>query len=264
MGNTVKNKIFMAIKRYAPKYTKLKRFKHALFLENSIKINGFRKQKWENVKRFYFFRKYKFYNQDKSSYIGSRNFDEDRSVRLKKVYKFLLIDKQKFQRYYGGGRIRHYQLAALARKSFSLASNTKMTPAKSALSLLENRLPNLLYHLRFAPSLMDARHMVLSNRFKVSGELVDNCSQLLKKSDVLTIDPLGLPDMLGRYLLQTNLLFYFRSKRRRRHFLVKREKTFLSSSVLNNCPRYFESLKVRFHRYRLINTFNKSKTKKLS
>lgn len=245
MGNTVKNKVLMAIKRYAPKYKKLKRFKHALFFENGLKINGFRKQKWEDIKRSYFPRKYKFYDQDRSAYIGSRDFEEDRSIRLKKVYKFFLIDKQRFQSYYGGGRIRHYQIKALARKAFRLTSNTNKTPVKSALSLLENRLPNLLYHLRFAPSLMDARYMVLSNRFKVSGEPVENCSHLLKKSDVLTIDPLGLTEIIGRYLLQTNLLFYFRSKQRRRKLLLNREKTFLTSTILNNSPRYFESFKVR-------------------
>ncbi len=237
----------MTIKRYAPKYKKLKRFKHALCFENALKINSFLKQKWEDVKKSYFPRKYKFYDQDRSSYIGSRNFEEDRSIRLKKVFKFFLIDKQRFQRYYGGGRIRHYQIKTLALKAFRLTKNTNSTPVKSALSLLENRLQTLLYHLRFSPSMMDSRHMILSNRFKVSGELVDNCSQLLKKSDIISIDPVGLTDIIGRYLLQTNLLYYFRSKKRRRKLLFNKVKTFLSSIVLKNSPRYYESFKVRLN-----------------
>ena len=237
----------MAIKRYSPKFKKLKRFKHALCFENALKINGFLKQKWEDKKKSYFPYKYRFYDQDRSAYMGSKDFDEERSIRLKKVYKFLLIDKQRFQRYYGGGRIRHYQIKSLARKSFRLTKNTNSTPVKSALSLLENRLQTLLYHLRFAPSLMDARHMILSKRFKVSGELVDNCSQLLKKSDIISIDPVGLTDIIGGYLLQTNLLYYFRSKRYRRKLLFKKLKTFLSSLVLNNSTRYYESYRIRLN-----------------
>lgn len=235
----------MAIKRYMPKYKKLKRFRHALCFENALKINSFRKQKWEDIKKSYFPRKYKFYDQDRSAYMGTKKFEEDRSIRLKKVYRFFLIDKQRFQRYYGGGRIRHYQIKALARKAFRLTTNTNRTPVKSALSLLENRLQVLLYHLRFAPSLMDARHMILSGRFKVSDELVNNCSQLLKKFDIVTMDPVRLTDIIGRYLLQTNLLYYFRSKRRRRKLLFKRKKTFLSSVVLNNSSHYYESFKAR-------------------
>ena len=245
MGNTVKNKVLMAIKRYTPKYKKLNRFRHPLFFENALKINSFRKQKWEDIINSYFPHKYKFYDQDKSAYIGSRDYDEDRSIRLKKVYKFLLMDKQRFQRYYSGGRMRHFQVKALARKAFRLTKNTHSTPVKSALSLLENRLPNLIYHLRFAPSLMDARHMILSQRFNVSGELIENCSHTLKKSDMISIDPASLTDIIGRYLLQTNLLYYFRSKKSRRHLLLKRKKTFFTSVVANNLSCFYGSFKNR-------------------
>lgn len=245
----------MPIKRYAPKYKKLKRFKHPLNYENALKINGFLKQKWDDHKKSYFPRKYKFYNQDKSAYLGSKNFEENRSTRLKKVYKFLLIDKQRFQRYYGGGRIRHYQIKALARKAFRLTKNTKLTPVKSALSLLENRLQTILYHLRLAPSLMDARHMILSDRLKVSGELVDNCSKILKKSDLVSMDPVRLTDIIRNYLLQTNLLYYFRSKQRRRRLLFKKRKTFLTSVVLNNSSLYYKSYKglVNYRLYKFKN-----------
>ena len=234
----------MAIKRYTPKYKKLSRFRQALWFENALKIKSFRKQKWEDIKKYYFPRRYKFFDQDKSAYFGSK-FEDERLMRLKKVYKFLLIDKQRFQRYYGAGRHKHYQVKTLARKAFRMAKNTNNTPVRSATSLLENRLQTLLYHIRFAESLMDARRLIRSSRFKVSGELIENCSHIIKKSDIISVDPLRLTDIVARYLLKTNTLYYFRAKRRRRKLIFRKKLTFNRSVILNNSSRFYDSFRAQ-------------------
>lgn len=235
----------MAIKRYTPKYKKLNRLKQAFWLEKGAKINKFQKQKWEGLKKFYFPRKYKFYNQDKSAYPVSWDFEDEKSIRLKKTYKFLLLDKQRLQLYYGAGRLKYYQLKRLAREALRLSKNTRVSPAKNMLALVENKLQNLLYHLGFVSSLMEARRFINSGHIKISNNWVKNCSYGLKKFDIIKPDPIKSHEIISKYLKHNMLVFYFRHKRYRRKFLHKKEYSFNKSVVLNNSYNFYNSFKTK-------------------
>ena len=120
----------MVLKRYASKYKKLARFKQPLWLEKRGKIKKFKREKWGGAKRFYFpkRRKEEFLNQDLSSLSTGDHFDHETILRLKKTYKFLLQDKQRFQFYFGAGRLRFYQLKKVARQAIRTAKIQNLSP----------------------------------------------------------------------------------------------------------------------------------------
>jgi ribosomal protein S4 len=179
----------MAIKRYTPKYKKLNRLRQAFWFEKKGKIKSFKKQKWSGLKRFYYPRKYQFYNQDKSAYSLSKDIEDEKSIRIKKTYKFLLMDKQRVQLFYGGGRLRHYQFKMLVKEALRRSVTTGATPAKAMLSLMENRTQTLLYRLGFVSSLMEARRFIHSGHLEISNQIIKNCSYELKQLDLLRFDP---------------------------------------------------------------------------
>lgn len=233
----------MAIKRYTPKYKKLNKLKQAFWFEKKGKIKKFRKQKWSGIKRFYYPKRYKFFNQDKSAYSLSKTLDDEKSIRMKKTYKFLLMDKQKLQLFYGAGRLRTYQLRHLTDKAIRISQNTATSPAKVMLSLMENRTQNLLYRLGFVSSLMEARRFIHSDHIQVSNEIVKNCTYTLKKLDSLKVDPARLHEIVAHYLKQTALVFYFKQKKLRRKILSRKQQAFSNSVVLNNTFNLYGNFK---------------------
>lgn len=233
----------MAIKRYTPKYKKLNKLKQAFWFEKKGKIKKFRKQKWSGIKRFYYPKRYKFFNQDKSAYSLSKTLDDEKSIRMKKTYKFLLLDKQKLQLFYGAGRLRTYQLRHLTDEAIRISQNTATSPAKVMLSLMENRTQNLLYRLGFVSSLMEARRFIHSDHIQVSNEIVKNCTYTLKKLDSLKVDPARLHEIVAHYLKQTALVFYFKQKKLRRKILSRKQQAFSNSVVLNNTFNLYGNFK---------------------
>lgn len=233
----------MAIKRYTPKYKKLHRLRQAFWLEKGPKIKKFKKQKWENLKEFYYPKRYRFYNQDKSAYPVSWGFEDEKSIRLKKTYKFLLLDKQRLQLYYGAGRLKHYQLKSLVSKAQCLGKKDVVSPARRMLFLVENRLQNLLYRLGFVSSLMEARRFVQSGHIKISGDVIKNCAYLLKKFDILKLDPAKSYEIIARYLKQNILVFYFKRRKLRRRAIYKRRQTFVASAVSINSYNVYHTFK---------------------
>lgn len=244
MGNTAKNKVLMAIKRYTPKYKKLNKLRQAFWFEKKGKIKKFRKQKWAGIKRFYYPKRYKFFNQDKSAYFLSRSLDDEKSIRMKKTYKFLLRDKQKLQLFYGAGRLRTYQLRQLTKKAMRISQNTAVSPAKVMLSLMENRTQNLLYRLGFVSSLMEARRFIHSDHIQISNEVVKNCVYTLGKLDSLKVDPARLHEIVAHYLKQNALVFHFKQKKLRRKFLFRKQQAFANSIILNNTFNLYDNFKV--------------------
>nr|AHX24943.1 30S ribosomal protein S4 [Nannochloropsis oceanica] len=235
----------MSIKRYTPKYKKLNRLRQAFWREKGAKIKRFKKQKWGSIKRFYYPRKYKFFNQDKSAYPVNRDFEDEKSVRLKKTYKFLLLNKQRLQLYYGAGRLKYYQLKSLAQESLRLSKVPQVSPAKSALSLLENRLQNLLYRLGYVSSLMEARRLINAGHVQISDNISKNCAYNLKKLDTIKLDPVKSHEIMSNYLKHNTLLFFFRHKRLRRKLLYKKLSSFNNSIISNNSYNFYASLNIK-------------------
>jgi hypothetical protein len=131
-----------------------------------------------------------------------------------------------------------------------LSKKTQVSPAKTMLSLVENRLQNLLYRLGFVSSLMEARRFIHSGHIKISDNLTKNCSYNLKKFDTIKLDPIKSHEILSRYLKQNVLVFYFRHKRLRRKFLYKKAHSFTKSVVLNNSYNFYDSLKARIKAFK--------------
>jgi ribosomal protein S4 len=239
----------MAIKRYLPKYKKLLRFKYPLWFEKRVKIRKFEKQKWERVKRFYYPRKGRVYHQTRSGYPVARRFYKDRTIRLFKIYKFLLINKQKLQTYYGAGKFRYYQLKNMARK---VQSKRKLLDSgKALLFALENRLDILLYRLLIVQSIPHARKLIQNKRVKVNLEVNTNSNCLLKPTQVISLDWLLKKRLLDMYLRSYTPYFFFRNRSKRTVLKEERRKVWeqpfvekLSSFFLNGLKKRVEKKKI--------------------
>ena len=209
----------MAIKRYLPRYRKLLRSHRPLWYEKRIKLRKFEKQKWQRAKGLYYPRKLKFYRQDASSLPVARFSNVDRTIRLRKTYKFLLRDKQRLQLYYGGRRLRFFQLKNLARKLKNRKLSKGMPHSKAFLSLLENRLDVVLYRFCVVNSLAQARKIIQTGRVKVNSCLIKNPAYILNPDDILLLDPFLKNWSLGTFMKKTFPYFFYRHKKKRRLIL---------------------------------------------
>ena len=238
----------MVIKRYASKYKKLARFKQPLWLEKRGKIKKFKREKWGGAKRFYFpkRRKEEFLNQDISALSCGDHFDHDNILRLKKTYKFLLQDKQRFQFYFGAGRLRFYQLKKVARKAIRIAKIRNLSPAKIFLHLFESRLINLFYRLGFVSSLSQSRRLLSANRVKIENSIVKNPGFYLKNNNLICLDPLNSLYSLKHYLRLNAPFFYFRKKKKRKILLWEKKSVVLDTFLYNKKKIYLEFLQLQF------------------
>lgn len=222
----------MSIKRYVPKYKILAKLRYALWLEKRKKINQFTRQKWEGKKKSYFPRKAKIFDQDSATYPVGYDFSSDRSVRLKKTYKYLLQDKQAFQLYYGGRRLKFYQLKQIGGDAKKFGQKKRVSPARVFFHLMENRLEVSLYRLGFVSTLMQARKLLATERVKLNSGFVKNFGFGLKQNDIIKIDSLKSVEVLARYLKFNAPFFYFQNREDRKRGLFIR-KEFAKNSSLN-------------------------------
>jgi len=95
-------------------------------------------------------------------------------------YALQLREKQKVKRYYG-------VLERQFRRIFSMADRAKGNTAEVLLALLERRLDNVVYRLRFSKSRKEARQLVNHGHIKVNGRRVSIASYVVSKGDVLTL-----------------------------------------------------------------------------
>ena len=214
----------MTIKRYIPKYKILAKLKFALWFEKRKKINQLTRQKWEGKKKFYFPRKAKHFNQDSSTYPVGFDFDGDRSIRLKKVYKHLLLAKQAFQLYYGARRLRYFQLRRMSLHGKKIGKRKKISPARVFFHLMENRLEHSLYRLGFVSALIHSRKLLATNRVKVNADFIKNFGYRLGQDDIIKLEEFKSLEILSRYLKFNVPFFYFRySEKRRRGLLARKQ-----------------------------------------
>jgi ribosomal protein S4 len=247
----------MVIKRYTPRYKLLSRFKQPVWLEKRSKVKKFNRRKWEILKKVYFPKKWKFFNQDSSCLPVKPGFEGDRSIRLKKTYKFLLQDKQRFQFYYGGGRLRRFQLKNMAREACRISANKNLCSGKILLNILESRLDVALYRLGLASSLMQARRLINSGFIRIGeNKNLKSPKRFLKIKDKLILDPAFFSTMLGRYLKRKAPFFYFRNRKIRKEIIFDREDCFNQSFLERNSLPFLKAL-----RFQLISLKNLQKNK---
>jgi small subunit ribosomal protein S4 len=116
--------------------------------------------------------------------IEKRNFppgQHGRNYRPKTVgYGVQLREKQKVKRIYG---ILERQFA----NYFSTADKKKGITGEVLLSLLEQRLDNVVFRLGFAPSRDQARQLVTHGHVRINGRKVDIASTQVKTGDAISL-----------------------------------------------------------------------------
>jgi small subunit ribosomal protein S4 len=104
-------------------------------------------------------------------------------VQKKKVsnYCIQLVSKQKIRVYYN---LAERQLKNL----FKLSSkDRRLDPGMSLIANLERRLDQVVYKLKFAPTIFSARQLVTHKHFMVNGSVVNIPSYLLNPGDVVSV-----------------------------------------------------------------------------
>ena len=102
--------------------------------------------------------------------------------RMKKVsdYGVMLREKQKVKRTYG---MQENQF----RIFFDRASRAKGITGENLIQLLERRIDNVVYRLRFAPSRKAARQLVSHGHIAVNGKTVTIPSYMVKEGDEIAV-----------------------------------------------------------------------------
>lgn len=96
----------------------------------------------------------------------------------KSEYGLQLLEKQKAKAEYG---LRERQFA----KTFNKAGRSKAATGEVLLSLLEERLDNVIYRLGWAVSRAQARQLVSHRNFTLNGKIVNIPSMQVKPKDVI-------------------------------------------------------------------------------
>ncbi len=97
-------------------------------------------------------------------------------------YGTQLLEKQKLKSIYG---VYEKQF----RRFFDLAVRTEGSPGDNLLSLLERRLDNVVYRIKFSITRAQARQMVVHGHVFVNGKRVYSPSYLVSTGEVVTLAP---------------------------------------------------------------------------
>lgn len=238
----------MNLKRYIPLYKKLKRIKNSIWLEKRENFRKFERKKWVGYRLVS--NKYKFFNQGIVTAFSAQKFKETKFSRIRKVYRYLLRDKQKLQLYFDRNRLRHFQLKILSLKALKISYSRNINSSNSFLYLLDTRLKNILYRLGFLSSIVQARKLIYFNHVKVNTAIVSFSSFLLKDYDFIYLDP-GFHSVLRIWHLKNTFpLTYLKRKKWcykkniKQHLFffegfLKKEKSYnLSVSCLNRFKKF--------------------------
>jgi small subunit ribosomal protein S4 len=110
------------------------------------------------------------------------NAKPERRMRKRSDYGIQLLEKQKVKAIYG---VYEKQF----KRFFSLAVRAEGDPGSNLLSLLERRLDNSVYRLKFTVTRAQARQVVVHGHIQVNGRKVYSPSFLVSVSDVITFAP---------------------------------------------------------------------------
>jgi small subunit ribosomal protein S4 len=110
-----------------------------------------------------------------NSPFGSRLRNKKQSV-----YGLQLAEKQKLKLMYG-------VLEKQFRRYFNLAAGKKGITGENLIQILETRLDNIVYRMRFAATRSQARQLVSHKHIEVNGKVVNIPSYNVKKGDVIEV-----------------------------------------------------------------------------
>ena len=118
----------------------------------------------------------------KDSFIRKGPPGKAQGVRLRKMsdYGVQLKEKQKVKNIYG-------ILEKQFRRYFHIAHRQKGITGENLIQILETRLDNIIYRMRFASSRNQARQLVLHGHFEVNGKCVNIPSFNVKEGDVISL-----------------------------------------------------------------------------
>ena len=122
---------------------------------------------------------------DKSVETGGEKSTQERAISKKSEYGQQLFEKQKVKQMYG---VLERQFKRFFEKAVRLAG----APGSNLLSLLERRLDNVVFRLKFAVSRTQARQIIVHGHILVNGKKVYSPSFLVSVDDVITIAPTAL------------------------------------------------------------------------
>lgn len=115
------------------------------------------------------------------------NKKEQKGAPKKKLseYGLQLKEKQQVKQMYG-------VMETQFRRFFAKASKAEGSAGENLLSLLERRLDNVVYRLKFATSRSQARQMVVHGHILVNGGKVTSPSYLIAVDEVISLSPKSL------------------------------------------------------------------------
>ncbi len=234
----------MSVKRYKPRYKKLTKFRPPLWFERRKKFLDLTKEKWLRVIKPLFKRKFEYYYQDVLSISVNKKYYSRRARRMKKTFKFHLRNRQRVQIFYSNNRLRFFQLKALARKSIKIANNKKLIKPTVFLSLLENRLFNLLYRLGYVRFLEQGKQIIMNGHFKVEDNEIKNYNYTINKWDFIQPDPKILY-LINYYYVQHNHSFFYYKRRKKVRKIILEKIKFFDKSIGCNFMRKDEKIIIK-------------------
>jgi small subunit ribosomal protein S4 len=119
-------------------------------------------------------------NKDSKDSSTQQTQQPARQFKKLSEYGRQLAEKQRVKKMYG---MREQQF----RNFFALAKKSKDATGSALLVLLERRLDNIVFRLKFASSRSQARQMVVHGHFSVNGVRAFSPSMILKENDVVQI-----------------------------------------------------------------------------
>ena len=119
-------------------------------------------------------------NKDLKDSSSQQSQKQSRQFKKSSEYGKQLSEKQRVKEMYG---MREKQF----RNFFALAKKSKDATGAALLMLLERRLDNVVFRLKFASTRAQARQMVVHGHFLVNGRRAYSPSMLLKINDLVEI-----------------------------------------------------------------------------
>jgi len=117
-----------------------------------------------------------------------RFFFSKSSVRFKELFSLLLSNRKKLKLRYGFHKTSSLQ-KILAKILKQQKNSHRFLKVLEFCSILERRLDVILLRLGFVSSLFEAKHLISHKKVFVNGKFVTRSAHLLKKGDIVSLDP---------------------------------------------------------------------------